>query len=75
MGEMLQDSEEYILQWWDVEDNKRGFWTYIDYEYAVQKMEQFKQNDKILGDSFRYRIVKETTKQEVVYDEFEENQD
>jgi hypothetical protein len=71
MGEILQDSEEFILQWWDVDDNKRGFWTCIDYEEAVRKMKQYKQNDKTWGDNFKYRIVKETTKQEVVYDEFE----
>lgn len=71
MGEILQDSESYILQWWDEDDDKRGFWTCIDYEDAVQKMKQYKQNDKTWGDNFKYRIVRETTKQEVVYDEFE----
>jgi hypothetical protein len=71
MGEILQDSEEFILQWWDEDDDKRGFWTCIDYEDAVKKMKQYKRNDKIWGDNFKYRIVRETTKQEVVYDEFE----
>ena len=71
MGEILQDSESYILHWWDEDDDKRGFWTCIDYEEAVQKMKQYKRNDKTWGDNFKYRIVKQTTKQEVVYDEFE----
>jgi hypothetical protein len=71
MGEILEDSKSYILQWWDVDDNKRGFWKCLDYEDAVSKMEQYKKNDKTWGDNFKYRIVKETTKQEVVYDEFE----
>lgn len=71
MGEILQDSEQYILQWEDLDDYKRGSWTCIDYEESVQKMKQYKQNDKTWGDNFKYRIIKQTTKQEVVYDEFE----
>jgi hypothetical protein len=71
MGEILQDSEEYILQWYDVEYDKWGESREVTYEVAVSKMEQYKKNDKTWGDNYKYRIVKQTTKQEVVYDEFE----
>ena len=74
MGEILQESEKYIIQWWDLDDNKRGFQTCMDYEDAVQRIKQYKQNDKLWGDHFKYRIVKEITRQEVVYDKYE-NQD
>ena len=74
MGEMLQESEKYIIQWWGLADNKRGFQTCMDYEDAVPRIKQYKQNDKLWGDHFKYRIVKEITRQEVVYDEYE-NQD
>lgn len=69
MGEMLQDSEEYILQWYDTDLDKWGSSKCITYEDAVKKIEEYKSNDKTWGDNFKYRIVKETIKQEVIYNE------
>lgn len=69
MGEMLQDSEEFILQWYDVEYDTWGESKEVTYEAAVRRMEQYKKNDMTWGGNYKYRIVKETTKQEVVYDE------
>jgi hypothetical protein len=66
MGEILQDSEQYILQWWDEfydmwQDDKCS-----SLEEAKQNMARMKAFDK---DKTKYRIIKETTKQEVIYDE------
>lgn len=69
MYEIPQDGEQYILQWWDYDSHRRGQWTYSDYEEAAHWMERYKQNDKTWGDNFKYRIVRKTTKHEVVYDE------
>lgn len=69
MCEILQDSERYILQWWDVDSRRRGLLEHSDYKEAVHRMEQYKQNDKTWGDNYKYRIVRKTTKHEVIYDE------
>lgn len=69
MCEMPQDLEQYILQWWDCDGLRRGQWTYSDYKKAVHRIEHYKQNDKIWGDNFKYRIIRKTTKHEVVYND------
>jgi hypothetical protein len=66
MGEILQDSEQYILQWWDEfygRWNESHFCTYAD---AVKMKNQFTADDMRWGRKTQCRIVKETTKQEVV---------
>lgn len=69
MGEILQDSEEYILQWWDEyydmwQDNRC-----YSLEEAKRDMARMKAFDKKDGVELKYRIIKETTKQEVVYND------
>jgi hypothetical protein len=74
MGEILQDSESYILQWWDVDYDRWKGNRYYSLKMAKRAMKEMKALDKADGEELKYRIVKETTKQEVVYDE-SENQD
>jgi hypothetical protein len=72
MGEILQDSEEFILQWWDVIYDKWQSNSYCSLNRAKEKMAEMKALDKMYyREKSEYRIVRETTKQEVVYDEFE----
>lgn len=69
MGEILQDSEQYILQW---SNDNFDTWeqTISDsLEYLKELMLHCKDYDKKYKKECEYRIVKETTKQEVVYDE------
>lgn len=69
MGEILQDSERYILQWWDVFYNTWNESHFESYSEAVQTMEQYKKDDQAWRVKAKYRIVRETTKQEVVYND------
>lgn len=69
MGEIPQDLEQYILQWWDCDSHRRGQWTYSYYKEAAHMMERYKQNDKIWGDNCKYCIVRKTIKHEVVYND------
>lgn len=68
MGEILQDSRCYILQWWDEYYVRWQDHTCYSLKYAKQEMARMKALDKKSGVEVKYRIVKETTKQEVVYD-------
>lgn len=70
MGEILQDSEEFILQWWDVIYDKWQGNRYCSLDHAKEKMEEMKSLDKIYGrEKSEYRIIKETTKQEVIFND------
>ena len=69
MGEILQDSEEFILQWWDEYYNRWNESHFCSYAKAVEMKDQFTESDMHWGIKPLYRIVKETTKQEVVYNE------
>ena len=69
MGEMLQDSKCYILQWWDKYYDECQDIKYPSLKVAKQGMASLKILDKKDGVKTKYRIIKETTKQEVVYDE------
>lgn len=69
MGEVLQDSKQYILQWWDRyydiwQDDKCS-----SLKEAIQDMAKMKAFDKKDGVKTKYRIIKETIKQEVVYND------
>lgn len=69
MGRILQDSKQYILQWWDEfydmwQDDRCS-----SLKEAKQDMAMMKAFNKEDGVRKKYRIVKETIKQEVVYDE------
>lgn len=69
MGEILQDSSRYILQWWDKYYDRWQDIKYPSLKVAKQGMASMKVLDKKDGVKLKYRIVKETWKQEVVYDE------
>lgn len=69
MGEILQDSEQYILQWWD---EFYGRWREnraSSLRMAKVAIKSIKALYEMDGLKIKYRIVKETTKQEVVYNE------
>ena len=63
MGDILQDSEQYIIHC-----NKWRCAHCLTYDGAVELLEKFKLGDLMIGKKNHYSIVKETTKQEVVYD-------
>lgn len=69
VGEILQDSESYILLWWDKYYERWQTTHKKSYKEAISRLNEWKKLDKKNGDITRFRIVKETTKQEVVYDE------
>jgi hypothetical protein len=69
MGKIIQETEKYILLWYNT-DVDRWISVFSDsYNEAVKKMAELKRSNERHKQSFKYRIVKETTKQEVVYDE------
>jgi hypothetical protein len=67
MGKILQNSRCYILQWWDRYYDKWQDIKYPSLEEAKQDMARMKAFDKKDGVKVKYRIIKETTTQEVVY--------
>lgn len=67
MGEILQDSKQYILQWWDEYYDRWQYDRCSSLKEAKQDMARMKAFDKNDGVKLKYRIVKETTKREVVY--------
>jgi hypothetical protein len=69
MGEILEDSEAYIVQWWDDFYDRWQDNTCLSLEHAKQEMADMKTLDKKAGEKIKYRIVKEVIKQEVVYDD------
>lgn len=69
MGEVLQDSRCYILQWWD---NYYDTWhdnRCYSLKEAKQDMARLKVLDNESGVKVKYRIIKETTKREVIYND------
>lgn len=68
-GEILQDSEYFFVQWYNQYNKMLGESECTSYEAAKERMKDYKSCDKNLGRYFKYRIVRETTKREVVYDE------
>lgn len=68
MGEKLRDSRCYILQCWsDYYDR----WLYLrcccslkEAKQDIARMKSFNKNNEV---KLKYRIIKETAKQEVVY--------
>lgn len=69
MGEILQDSEYFCVRWYNQKNKLMGEVECTSYKAAKRIMKDCKSCDKDVGRYFKYRIVKETTKQEVVYDE------
>lgn len=70
MGEIVQDSEQYTIQWFAGKEVGWGFsFTTDSLEDAKNNLEAYKRFDKIEGINVKYRIIKETTKREVVYNE------
>jgi hypothetical protein len=70
MGEIFEDSETYRLQRWN---RHYGVWQDIlkcpSGKAAKLSMTNLKLLDKYDGVQHIYRIIKETTKQEVVYND------
>lgn len=67
MGEILQDSERYILHWREESCpkwNELGYYTYND---ALKMGEHIVIDNIRYGRKIKFRIVKETIKHEVVY--------
>lgn len=69
MGELIENREQYVIRWLY---NKTMWVTgHITktYDQAVELVNNFKNYDKNHGQEFKYRIVKQTVQEEVVYDE------
>ena len=69
MGEIFEDSRCYILQWWDEYYDMWPDHRCYSLKEAIQDMARMKAFDKKDGVKLKYRIIKETTKQEVVYND------
>lgn len=68
MGEKIENSEHYVVRWLY---NKMWISGCIraTHDQAVELVKKFKNNDKKHGQEYKYRIVKQTIQEEVVYDE------
>jgi hypothetical protein len=69
MGEILQDAERYFLQLWDEYYNRWNELKFFSHDDVVKMKEQITADDTRWGRKTQCRIVKETTKQEVVYND------
>lgn len=69
MGEILKSSKRYILQWWDKYYDEWQDVKYPSMKVAKQGMKSMKVLDRKDGVKTKYRIIKETIKQEVIYND------
>jgi hypothetical protein len=72
MGEILQDDEQYILQWREESYPKWDGSGYYTYDDALKMGESIVAHEFFYGRKIKFRIIKETRRREVVYDDGED---
>lgn len=70
MGEIIENSEQYVVRWLYNKMWVSGCIT-LTHDQAVESVNNFKNHDKKHGKEYKYRIVKQTIQEEVVYDELQ----
>ena len=67
VGEILKNSEGFILQWWDKYYERWQTTCKRSYEETINCLNEYRRLNEAGGYITKYRIVRETTRQEVIY--------